>query len=394
MIKYLYALCIATLVGCVSNPTHDNTLGVIDLSGNYPTRKVDLNEIADLEYVPLETTDSSLLPGICVTFFISDDYIITSDMYTGDVFIFTRLGKFLRKFNKRGNGPEEYTSLSFEAVDFETEEFLIHDWPRKRVSIYSFEGVYKRSIPWTISNLYPWYNLNKNYLIGYHDTYSEETKQCTDSHPYYIMSKASSELTPLDLTVSNGISNTLTVIKEKLSSGETYVSTPHLPIYPLQMNADEALIADFALDTLYSYKDGLLSPIAVKTASARSTNPPTVIVPELYTDSFIFFRVVSLYHDESNHWKPYEESVKLIWNRKTNQVEDWDIYNSDFDTPITRYPVTKFDNFSSKNMGVVFYRPEVLIELYNDGKLKGKIKDVASKLDEEDNYVLLIAKYK
>lgn len=394
MIKYLYVLCLATLVGCVSNPPRNNTLGVIDLSGNYPTRKVDLNEIADLEYVPLETTDSSLLSGICVTFFISDDYIITSDRYTGDVFIFTRLGKFLRKFNKRGNGPEEYTSLTSKAVDFQAEEFLIHDVPRKRVSIYSFEGVYKRSIPWTISNLYPWFNLNENYLIGYHSTYSEETKHCTDSHPYYIMSKASGELTPLDLTVSNGISSTLTVIKEKLGRGETYISRPHLPIYPLQMNADDALIADFALDTLYSYKDGLLSPIAVKTASARSTNPPTVIVPELYTDSFIFFRVVSMYYNKFNQFKPYDESIKLIWNRKTNQVEDWDIYNSDFDAPITRYPVTRLNNLSSKNMGVQFYRPEVLIGLYNDGKLKGKIKDIASKLDEEDNYVLLIAKYK
>ncbi len=394
MIKYLYVLCLVTLVGCVSNPPSNNNLGVIDLSGNYPTRKVDLKEIADLEYVPLETTDSCLLTRMCGNYFISDDYIITSDGYTGDVFIFNRLGQFLRKFNKKGNGPEEYTSLSFAAVDFETDEFLIHDWPRKRVAIYSFEGVYKRSFPWMISNLYPWYNLNKDYLIGYHDTYSDESKQCTDSHPFYIMSKEDGKLTPLDLTIPNGISGTLAIIKEKLGPGETYVSTPYLPIYPLQMNADEALIADFALDTIYSFKDGRLSPLAVKTASARSTNPPTVIAPELYTDSFLFFRVVSVYYDKFNSFKPYNESVQLIWNRKTNQVEDWDIYNSDFDVPITKYPLTQFDNFSNRNMGVVFYRSDILIELYNEGKLKGKLKEIASKLDEEDNYVLLIAKYK
>lgn len=394
MIKYLYALCIATLVGCVSNPPSNNTLGVIDLSGNYPTRKVDLNEIADLEYVPLETTDSSLLSRMCTRFYISDNYIITSDVYTGDVFFFNRSGKFLHKFNRKGNGPKEYTSMTFVAVDFETEEFLIHDWPRKRVAIYSFEGEYKRSFPYTSFNLYPWFNLNKDYLIGYHVTYSEETQQCTDSHPFYMMSKENGELIPLDLTVSSGISATLTVIKIETGPGSGYVSKPALPIFPLQMNADEALIADFALDTLYSFNNGRLSPIAVKAASARSTNPPTVIAPELYTDSFIFFRVVPIYYDESYYFKPYEESAKLIWNRKTNQVEDWDIYNSDFDVPITRYPLTELNTFSNKNMGVLFYKAEVLIGLYNDGKLKGKIKDIASKLDEEDNYVLLIAKYK
>lgn len=63
MIKYLSVLCLITLFGCVSNPPSSNTLGVIDLSGNYPIRKVDLKDIADLEYVPLETTDSSLLSG-------------------------------------------------------------------------------------------------------------------------------------------------------------------------------------------------------------------------------------------------------------------------------------------------------------------------------------------
>ena len=394
MIKYLYVLCLATLFGCVSNPSYNTTLGVIDLSGNYPTRKVDLKEIADLEYIQLETTDSSLLSSVCADYFISDDYIITSDAYTGDVFVFTRLGHFLHKFNKRGNGPEEYTNLSSAAVDFETEEFLIHDGPRKKVVIYSFEGVYKRSFPWMISNLRPWYNLNKDFLIGYHRTYSEENQQCTDTHPYYLMNKENGKLTYLDLIVPNGISNTLVIIKEKLGQGETYVTKPHLPIYPLQMNGNEALIADFALDTLYFFKEGSLSPLAVKTVSARSTNPPTVLAPELYTDSFLFFRLVPIYYDESYFFKPYDESVKLIWNRKTNQVEDWDIYNSDFDVPITKYPLTRFDNFSNRNMGVAHYTSETLIGLYNEGKLKGKLKEIASKLDEEDNYVLLIAKYK
>lgn len=161
------------------------------------------------------------------------------------------------------------------------------------------------------------------------------------------------------------------------------------------MNGDEALIAEFSLDTLYSFKGERLTPIAVKTPSARSTTPPTIIVPELYTDSFLLFRVVSMYYDKSNHYKPYQESDMLIWNRKTNQVEKWEIYNSDMDAAMLRYPLTRLNAFSDKNMGVAFYTAETLITLNNEGKLKGKLKEVASKLqDEEDNKILLIAKYK
>ena len=35
-----------------------------------------------------------------------------------------------------------------------------------------------------------------------------------------------------------------------------------------------------------------------------------------------------------------------------------------------------------------------LVEALNDGKLRGPLKEIASRLDEEDNPVILIAKYK
>lgn len=394
MIKYLYVLCLATLVGCASNLSFNSSLGMINLSGDYPTRRVDLKEIADVEYVPLETTDSSLLTRMCSVYSISDNYIITYDMYSGDIFVFNRLGRFLRKINKLGNGPGEYVNLSGLVVDFKTEEFLVRDYPRKKVHIYSFDGVYKRSFPWMIANLIPWYNLNKDYLIGYHDSYLYKTLRCEDTHPFYLMSKKDGKLTPLNLTVPNGISSTLTAIKEKLSSGETYIDMPSLPIHTLLKNGEEALIAEFSLDTLYSFKEGLLLPIAVRTPSAQSTTPPTIIAPELYTDSILFFRVISMYYDKSNSFKPYDEAVKLIWNRKTNLVENWEIFNSDIDTPTARLPLAWLDNFANSNMGLLFYSAETVIKLYNEGKLKGKLKEIASKLDEEDNYVLVIAKYK
>ena len=50
------------------------------------------------------------------------------------------------------------------------------------------------------------------------------------------------------------------------------------------------------------------------------------------------------------------------------------------------------------NNGEVAYVSKIdapdLVEALNDGKLRGPLKEIASDLDEEDNPVILIAKYK
>lgn len=395
MIGILYVICLLALLSCASTPSATNgDLGVINLSGDYPTRRVDLKEIADVEYVALETTDSSMM-GLCVTFQISDKYIATRDITRGDIFFFTRSGKFIRKISRIGNGPEEYLSLIDAVMDFNAEECFVFDYQREKINVYSFEGVFKRSFPWRVKNFSPCYNYDDNYLIGYYHSFSRLTLCFKDTHPYYLISKKDGTLTPLDITVPNGISCVLNVTKEKLTTGEIYYDSPALPIYPLLMNGDEALIADFSLDTLYSLKEGCLSPIAVKTPTARATTPPTVVAPELFTDSFMLFKAIPMYYDKSDYYKPYFEAEKLIWNRNTNQIEKWDIYNSDIDVFKPTYPLAILDAFVERNMGVAFYTAERLITLYNEGKLKGRLKEVASKLqDEEDNKILLIAKYK
>ena len=50
-------------IGCSkqSKAPTDSTLPVLDLSKEYPEIELDLNEIAEVEYVPLETTDSSVI---------------------------------------------------------------------------------------------------------------------------------------------------------------------------------------------------------------------------------------------------------------------------------------------------------------------------------------------
>lgn len=51
---------------------------------------------------------------------------------------------------------------------------------------------------------------------------------------------------------------------------------------------------------------------------------------------------------------------------------------------------TKLD----RNYGFYRFKAEFLVEQYEAGNLQGELKEIASKMDMEDNYVLVLCKFK
>ena len=114
----------------------DSTLPILDLTKDYPKKELDIHEIADVEYIPLETNDSSLIKlGHALT--ISEKYIITYD-FNGPIFIFNRKGKHIRTINHYGPGPKEHSTILSLAVDFNKEEYYIYE--HKKIQVYDFYG--------------------------------------------------------------------------------------------------------------------------------------------------------------------------------------------------------------------------------------------------------------
>ncbi|MDR2775039.1 MAG: 6-bladed beta-propeller, partial [Tannerella sp.] len=63
----LFSLTLILFPGCRfggSETTKTGNLHVIDISKTHPKKDVLLQSIADLEYIPLETTDDILLSGV------------------------------------------------------------------------------------------------------------------------------------------------------------------------------------------------------------------------------------------------------------------------------------------------------------------------------------------
>ncbi|WP_455961776.1 6-bladed beta-propeller [Bacteroides bouchesdurhonensis] len=144
-------LSILALTGCStksttgssSNPTNDSIKNirtdpvVIDITKT-PEKILVLEDIVNIEYIPLETNDSTLVnrprPDI-----VSERYIIYRND-NGQILVFNRKGKSLYSFNRRGGGPEEYTNIYHIILDEKRKYYLLNIFIKLNFSFIQLIG--------------------------------------------------------------------------------------------------------------------------------------------------------------------------------------------------------------------------------------------------------------
>lgn len=376
-------------VSCSTQRKEDNSLPVIDLSKDYPIKKLDIRKIADIEYIPLETTDESVFIGGWVS--ISDEYIVIN---TYSIYFFDRkTGKFLWKFNRQGSSEEEYPSALISlAVDFSAKECYAYTYANNKIYVYTYQGDYKRSFSVKKRkefNPYPLYDYNKDFLIGFNSFSYRSNPKLLDSNPYYLISKKDGGVAPLPIKVKSPISK----IMQLQDNNKNTSAIMLFEMINLLKAGDEVFIGDFALDTLYTTKNDKLTPVAVQKPSVFSSDVPLVLSADLYTDSFMGFYVVKVRYVPEDPSRPIKEAPYLYWNRKTGEVHRYELYDSNILTEKILHPWI-YQTHLGKNYAISRLKAEFLVEQYEAGKLRGELKEIASKMDIEDNHVLVLYKFK
>ena len=156
---------------------------------------------------------------------------------------------------------------------------------------------------------------------------------------------------------------------------------------------DETFIGDFALDTLYISKEHKLTPVAVQKPEVFSSDVPLVVSADLFTDSYMGFYVVKMRYVPEDTYKPLNEAPYLYWNRKTGEIHRYELYDSNILTEKILRPRMSHTQLD-KNQAIFRFKAEFLVEQYEAGKLRGELKEIASKLSIEDNHVLVLCKFK
>ena len=125
------ALCLA-VAGSAQSGQMTSKLPTIDITKEYPKKKLVLQDIATAKYIPLETSDKVLLDGVATLHCsFTEHYITTYNANEGQIFVFDRKGKICHTFYHKGGSGEEYNYPLQLRLDEKAKELFLLDISNK-----------------------------------------------------------------------------------------------------------------------------------------------------------------------------------------------------------------------------------------------------------------------
>jgi len=370
--------------GCKQSGNDD--LITVDVTKSYPKKELILQDIFDVEYIPLETNNEFLTQGRVLA--ISKYLIfVRNRMDDGDVFIFDRTtGKGLKKINRIGKGPEEYRYYLEITIDDELSEIYVNDIISQKIIIYDFEGKFKRSFG-RKDGITFLYNFDQENLIcndGYFDGKNG------GMHPFLLISKRDGRITK-EIQIP---------YKKKINTG--VAGAPYflfINYAPISYYFGNWILVCPSSDTIYKYQpDYTMTPLVARTPSIQSTKPQIFLFMRIITDRYYFMEKIIKVYDPATKNTP---SKDLLYDRKKKSIFEYKVYNNDYAeknlvslkaSTLLAISIPRPENDEIATWQVL--EADQLVEDFEKGKLKGKLKEIAAGLKEEDNPVIMLVKHK
>jgi len=352
----------------------------------------------DVEYVKLETNDVFVNQGYVMD--IGKEIILVRNRVNdGDIFVYDRNGKALRKINRKGQGGEEYTSISSITLDEDNGEMFVNDENLRRIFVYDLYGKFKRKFEHFESAKYKFYtqifNYDQNNLIAYNNNDLEIT--------FHLIAKKDGHITKeikIPFTKKKSLSqikldsepnkNVYTTIPEGFVSG-TIVGPPNstFPIIPYK---GKWMLIEVSSDTVYNFMpDYSLQPVITRIPSIQAMNPEVMLVLRLVSERYYFIDKIGNEYD----WNTSTgfPRTPLLYDKQEKAFSEYKLFNGDFTTKRQIF-VPRFRPLNHEIELWQQLEPFELVDDYKSGILKGKLKEIAANLDAEDNPVIMLAKHK
>ena len=376
------------LVGSQGMQSQSGSLPVVDVSKNYSLEKLNLQDMASVEYVPLETTDDILLSGNAALSAVGDKYILVHEFQLGDIYLFDRhTGKLKSHFNHKGGSGMEYNWIKNGTIlDEKAEEIYVCS---QYIQVYSLEGKYKRTLKINgFDHDMKIFNYDDESLLIYDDIVIEPGREKETTHtPYrFISKKDGSPMGTLDIYFPQRV-------PLAIAQQEGNMWRPYKFSYPSNARfGDDLMLMNVSSDTLYKLSpQKRLTPIFTRTPSVYASKLRNIWMPLLTTDKFMLFGTFVIDFNSTGGKIP-----KFMYDFKTGQVKRVSIIDHELNYGI-RGP-REWDSGSgtaiAKNMSAEFVSAPAMLEAYQKKRVKGNGNEVAKNLLEDDNQVVRILTFK
>ena len=374
---------LAGLVGCGQKQSISDDIIVVDITKAPASKKeLILQDFMDVEYVALETKNDFLNRGVVHD--IGKKTILVTNQDDGDIFVYDRTGNALRKINRRGQGGEEYISCFNITLDEENEEMFINDISLQKIHVYDLYGNFKRSFQHKKGNGTLFYNdifnYDKNNLICY-DQYNEKI-------PFVLISKKDGSITK---EIKIPFKKKILLLQQTRDEEHIYIKTPG-PYRRIITFKGNWILSETSSDTVYTLSpDYSLYPLLVRTPSIQTMNPEVFLILRFFSDRYYFMETIKNVFDFSTG-KGFSRTF-FMYDRQEKAFFNYTVYNGDYTIKKEIYmnwlrPVNhEIESWQALDANQ-------LIESYNNGELKGKLKKIAATLNEDSNPVIMLIKHK
>ncbi|GHU57547.1 hypothetical protein FACS189411_11400 [Bacteroidia bacterium] len=144
-LSIISAIIVLILSGCRGgNKQSTDDIITVDVMASYPEKELILQDFMDVEYIPLETNDDFVCQGLMEDIG-RNIMLVRNRINDGDIFVFDRKGKALRKINRKGQGGEEYANISRIILDEDNNEIFVESSSARKILVYDLYGNFKRS---------------------------------------------------------------------------------------------------------------------------------------------------------------------------------------------------------------------------------------------------------
>jgi len=391
----LLLLTISLLISCSQNKLSTDGLPVLDVTKKYPEKEIVISDIADITYVHLDTRHNEFLYRGSIQY-VTENTIVVYDTSSNSILFFSKDGAPQSRFNRYGNGPEDYLTINLIVYDEATDDVFISCLFMNYIQVYSSKGEYRRKIflPHGVA-LSQMDCFDNQSLIVFDISrmqYKAQPKTSADNMDYltYLIDSSFFLISKADGQVLNYIP--MSASKNDLSF-KTDKGNPMLLINTnVVKHAEGFLLCNPETDTVFLYsKTKELTPIICKIPSVGKSEAKIILNNCIDVEKYQFMEAKSV---GSDYWGDNNIDKYYVRDKKTGKVYQQKIVIPEFKgKKIVIYP--RHNNFFHENGTHIELDLTELKLAYRENMLSGKLKELVGTLNEnEDNNVIMIVNFK
>ena len=206
-----------------------------------------------------------------------------------------------------------------------------------------------------------------------------------NEYPYILIDKQTGQLSPLPLRLQHRLGKSFSI-------GGYFMSLNLEPM--LKNSGNGVVISDFAKDSVFVLRGESLVPIATRSHIGKDDSGMDLSAVCVLTDRYMLLDDVRLNIPRGQKGDvEIAGSKSLLCDRKSGEVSEVVFRLKDLDANFFDVVSHNSRNDLPDNLYMYTLRVETLLDLLEANKLSGRLKEVAQRLNPDDNPVLVAVKF-